>query len=116
VTSTQEVGTALSELADRLHAVDPELRRALLPSPRTVEAHFTDLGVSFYSRLEDGVLGPIEPGTPDQAADIRLIGTSADLLALANGDMRFRAAYVSGRVKVEASLADMLRFAASVQL
>jgi hypothetical protein len=52
VTSTQEVGTALSALADRLHAVDPELRRALLPSPRTVEAHFTDLGVSFYSRLE----------------------------------------------------------------
>jgi hypothetical protein len=116
VATIDEVETALTELAHRLNTVDPELRRAVLPSRRTVEAHLTDLAVSFHSRLDDGELGPVNPGPAETPADIRLVGTSEDLLALANGDLRFRAAYVSGRVKVEAPLADMLRFAATVPL
>jgi hypothetical protein len=116
VATLAEVEAVLTQLVDRLHRIDRALRRSLLPSPRTVEAYFTDLDVSFHSRLEDGALGPPEAGPPDQPADIRLQGTSEDLVALANGDMRLRAAYVSGRVKVEAPLADMLRFATAVPL
>jgi hypothetical protein len=113
VATVEEVERALGMLADRLDTVDLELRRAVLPSPRTVEAQLIDLGVSFHSVLEDGTLGPIVAGPPDDPPDIRLSGTSEDLMALADGELRFRVAYASGRVKVEAPLQDLLRFTAA---
>jgi hypothetical protein len=114
VPTPAEIEAVLFDLADRLDEVDPSLRRAVIPDRRTVEAHLTDLAISFHAVLERGELGPILPGPPPERVDIRLAGTSADLLAMANGDLRFPRAYATGRVKVEASLADMIRFATVV--
>lgn len=114
VSTPEHVEAVLVELTDRLDDVDPAMRRAVLPDERTVEAYFTDLEVSFHTVFSAGTPGPIERGSPNGRADIRLEGTSTDLLALASGDLRFRRAYATGRIKVEASLADMLRFATVV--
>lgn len=114
VSTPEEVEAVLADLADRLEEVDPSLRRAAIPDQRTVEAYFTDLEVAFHTVFTEGTPGAIVRGSPDGRADIRLEATSADLLALASGDLRFRRAYASGRIKVEASLADMLRFATVV--
>jgi hypothetical protein len=77
---------------------------------RSVSATITDVGLRYRGHLHDGVLDDIRPEGDDQpAAQIRLTMTSADLLALASGELPLGSAWVSGRLKVHASFPDMLR-------
>jgi predicted lipid carrier protein YhbT len=108
---TDEVEQVLGDLADRVAALDRDLRRAVLPARRSLEVVFADLGVSYHSTLEQGELRAVEQGSLARP-DVRLTANSDDLLALANGDLPLGAAYADGRVKVEASMLDLLRLRA----
>jgi hypothetical protein len=60
--------------------------------------------------MHDGVLDDIrQAGDDDGPAQIRLSMTSDDLLALAGGEVSLSSAWLSGRLKVQASFPDMLR-------
>jgi len=61
--------------------------------------------------MHDGVLdvNPTDSSEAAESAQIRLTMTSDDLLSLAAGELSLGAAWLSGRVKVHASLPDMLR-------
>jgi hypothetical protein len=105
VASPDECKAAIAQLAARL--AGPGDRRAE-GLDRSVSAEVTDLGLVFRGHLHDGVLDDI---TTDDAppAQIRLILSSDDLVLLAVGELSLGSAWLSGRVKLQASLTDMLR-------
>jgi hypothetical protein len=105
VASPDECKAAIAQLAARL--AGPGDRRAE-GLDRSVSAEVTDLGVVFRGHLHDGVLDDIttDGGPP---AQIRLILSSGDLVLLAAGELSLGSAWLSGRVKLQASLTDMLR-------
>lgn len=99
--------TALEELASRLHTVDEDDRRKHA-FDRSLSCTVPDLDVTFAGSLEDGHLVGITT-EPAPRAQIRLTANSDDLVALTNGDLNFAQAWLSGRVKVEASVRDLLK-------
>lgn len=100
----------LGALIGRLGTLDPSYR-AMLPTRRTIEAHCTDLDVMYHAAWVDGQLGALVEGPADRA-DIRVHLTSNDLDELATGSLTFRAAWAARRIRVEASLTDLLRLRA----
>jgi hypothetical protein len=105
VASPDECKTAIAQLAARLAGPGDHRADGL---DRAVSAEVTDLGVVFRGHLHDGVLDDIttDDGPP---AQIRLILSSDDLVLLAIGELSLGPAWLSGRVKLQASLGDMLR-------
>ncbi len=104
----QQCEVAIAALANRLAGPGDQRAHGL---DRTVSARVTDLGLTFHGHLHDGVLDAItsSDGPDDAGAAIRLVLTSDDLVALAAGDLSLGSAWLSGRVKVHASFADLLR-------
>lgn len=86
---------------------------------RTLSCTVTDLGLTYRGRLQAGALDDVHlAGTPglDSArsedaspAQLRLSLGSDDLVALSVGKLDFAKAWLQGRVKLEASFADLLR-------
>lgn len=105
--SPEEVEVVLARLAERLENVKSQYR-PMLPGRRTVEADFPDLGLAYHAYWHDGRISELHQG-PADAADIRVECDSDDLIALADGELEFRRAYASERVRVDASMSDMLR-------
>ena len=75
---------------------------------RSVSCHIPDLDVTFSGRLEDGQISGITTEAAPKA-QVRLTASSDDLVALTDGDLDFGRAWLSGRVKVEAGVRDLLR-------
>lgn len=95
------------DVAARLAEVDPDLRRRHAVE-RTLSCHINDLDVTFSGLLsEDGLTEVTEEPRPE--AQIRLSVTSDDLLALCQGDLAFASAWTRGRVRIDASVMDLLR-------
>lgn len=79
---------------------------------RTLSCRLTDLDEVVLGRLTSGTVKDlhVQRHGPDlPKADIRLTMASDDLVALVDGDMHFGKAWATGRVKLEASLRDLLR-------
>ena len=103
----QECELALRSLADKLAAVDAE-QRAKYVVERTVSCSVTDLGVVFTGRLDGDGLTDVRQ-TDDTAAQVRLAASSDDLIALSEGELGVPAAWATGRLKIEASVLDLLK-------
>jgi len=104
--TAEECRSALEQLAARLGSVDPDQRRQALD--RSISCTVTDLGLTFSGRLREG---HIESITTDPApkAQIRLTTSSDDLIALTDGSLPFATAWTSRRLKVDASMFDLLK-------
>ena len=106
VATAEQCEQALHTLAGRMASSDNAKRRAGFD--RSLACTLRDLGLSFGGALKDGELIDIRPvETP--AADIRLELTSDDLVALVDGHLHLAAAWATGRIKVHASVRDLLR-------
>jgi putative sterol carrier protein len=105
VASHDECRAAIAKLATRLSGPGDRRAEGL---DRMVSAELSDLGVTFRGHLHDGVLDDIttDDGPP---AQIRLVMSSDDLVKLAGGELSLGSAWLAGRVKVQASLPDLLR-------
>lgn len=109
--SVQECRAAIGRLADRLAEVSPDDRREHLVD-RTVSCRISDLDVTFRMRLSQDGLHDIhlaEPAADDPPAQVRITLGGDDLVALAEERLDLARAWLSGRVKVHASLGDLLR-------
>lgn len=109
--SLHECEVALQELALRLAAVDPDLRRRHAVD-RTVSCHVPDLAVVFHVRLADGGVADLRWAPPQDGraqAQVRLSARSDDLVALVSGALTPPVAWATGRLTVEASVLDLLR-------
>jgi hypothetical protein len=98
-TALEQVGAAIA--SGRAGRKPPELDRSL-------SCRLKDLDDGLHARLAAGLLQDVEPGE-NRDAQIKITLTSDDLLALAAGELHFAKAWASGRVKVDASVRDILR-------
>jgi hypothetical protein len=101
---------ALAELAARLDGV-PDSTKRRHAVDRTISCHLPDLGTTYSGRLADGSLCDISE-QPMPGAQIRLTVSSDDLVAVTSGRLPFTSAWSSGRLRIEASMLDMLRLRA----
>ena len=105
--SVEECDEAIKLLATRFGA-DGGARSGGLD--RSVSANITDLGLRYRGHLHDGILDDIQRvGDDDAAGQIRLTMGSDDLRALAADEVSIGDAWRSGRLRLQASLPDMLR-------
>lgn len=109
--TTDEVEATLVGLIGRLGEIDP-VYRSMLPSRRLVEARCPDLDLAYHATWRNGSLSAVSPGAAPRRPDIRVTVSSDDLVALAAGDLDFGRAYLTDRVRVDASVTDLLRLRA----
>ena len=104
-----EVERQLQRLMARLDGNQDSVRSAI-PSRRVLRCLVTDLGTAWYSVVEDGRVSQPTSTPPDGAgADVTLRIGSDDLVDLVEGRTSFLSAFTSGRVRVDASIMDLLR-------
>jgi predicted lipid carrier protein YhbT len=106
----REVETKLREMIARLGEAGDDVHDNLartLPDPRMVRIEVSDLEAFYGTELADGRLGKLQKGEPPEA-DIKLRATSDDLVAMIDGELGLLKSYLSGRVRIEASLSDLL--------
>jgi hypothetical protein len=103
----KECRAALERLAARLATVDGDEHRHNT-FDRSMSCLVPDLNVTFSGALSDGQITGITT-EPAPKAQVRLTVGSDDLVALTDGHLDFGRAWLSGRVKVEASVRDLLK-------
>jgi putative sterol carrier protein len=102
-----ECRKALEDLAAELVS-DPEKSSKSAGLNRTLSCHITDLDMHFSARLAQGAVSKVRE-EPNPKAQIKIAVTSDDLLALTSGDLAFPQAWLTGRVKIDASVFDLLK-------
>jgi predicted lipid carrier protein YhbT len=109
VATVEECRQALEALVGRISRLDPADRAAHLVD-RDVSCEVPDLGVTFLTRLGPDGAAPVTQANGDGApAQVRFRASSDDLVAIAGDPGSFPRAWLSGRVRVEASVFDLLR-------
>ena len=106
----QQVDAKLREMITRLGEAGDEVQDNLarnLPDRRIVQIDVSDLGTSYWTELAEGRLGALHKGEPSEA-NIKLRASSDDLIAMVDGQMGLLKSYLSGRVRIEASISDLL--------
>jgi len=105
--SVEECRVALGQLADRMAANAAETN-SKLDFDRTLSCRVTDLDVAFHGRLADGRITDLTDGD-DPRAKLKLTTSSDDLVALVQGNLNVASAWASGRIKIDASLLDLIK-------
>lgn len=109
VATAEECRQALEDLSCRISEMDPSDRQAHLVD-RAISCHVRDLGVTFVTQLGPHGATPVRQSNgSDGIAQVRFTTSSDDLIALAANPASFPSAWFSGRLKVEASIFDLLR-------
>jgi len=111
VASKVEVEKQLGVLLARLDENRDGVRGAI-PSRKVLRCSVPDLDASWYSVIEDGHVSPPSETPPGDRTDITMRVGSDDLVDLIEGRLSFLSAFTSGKVKVDASIMDMLRLRA----
>ena len=107
--TVDECRRALEKVASRISGMSPQDRERHLVD-RTISCRVTDLGVDFRTRLGPHGTDPISEATPgERPAQVTFTAISDDLVALADEQLHFARAIASGRLKIQASVFDLLR-------
>jgi hypothetical protein len=111
VATKQQVEQKLRELIRRLAESGADVQGSLsqtLPEPRIIEVVVTDLAATYWTEMQGGQMGVLHRG-PAQQSDIRVRVASEHLVDLVDGRRSLFSSYLSGQIKIEASLSDLLR-------
>jgi hypothetical protein len=107
--TAEECREAFEKLTGRLSELDPKDRDAFF-SGRSFSCHVTDLDVTFATRFGPQGAEPVHETVPGEPpADVRLAAASDVVIELSGNVGAFPRAWLTGRVKVQASLRDLLR-------
>lgn len=108
--SQEECEQAVLALIARLHSVDPELRKKYAVT-RTISLRVPDLDVVFLATLEGDAVDGLRclPDRHDHGAQVKVTTDSDDLVALVDGGVAPAVAWATGKLRVEASMLDLLR-------
>ncbi len=107
----EECQQAVDGLVERLSEVDPDVRRKYAVE-RTLACKVNDLAVVFLARFaDDGTISELR--TADEGrAQVGLTVSSDDLIALIEGRLGLPTAWATGRLRVDASVLDLLKLRA----
>jgi len=103
--TVEQCRAALEALATKLASNAADVK---LDFDRTLACRVSDLEVAFHGRLQDGRIVDLADGD-DPKAKLRLTSTSDDLVALVDGKLNITSAWASGRIKIDASLFDLMK-------
>jgi len=107
VATVEDCEAAMHKLADKLRSPDGQQARGKMID-RSISCQLTDLGVTFGGQLRGGdIVGIHRAAKPD--GQIKLTTTSDDLLALVDGQLNFAKAWAAGRLKIDASVFDLIK-------
>lgn len=107
--TADECRKALESLVGRIADLDPQTRTAHFPE-RTMSARIPDLGLMFVTRVGPHGADPVtEAPAGAKPAQVRFTAKSDDLVYVAEDPARFARAWLTGKLKVEASLLDLLQ-------
>jgi len=110
VPNKKQVEAKLQEMMGRLDGAPADARANLakaLPDPRTIQIDVTDLDTSYWTQLVGGRMTELREGTAEDV-DIKMRASSDDLIAMIDGELGLLKSYLSGRIRIEASLSDLL--------
>lgn len=102
----EQCRAALAQLSQNLAANADAAGR--LDFDRSLACRISDLGAAFHGRLENGRIAGLADGD-DPRAKIGLTISSDDLLELVAGRLDVKKAFASGRLKIKASVFDLLK-------
>ena len=103
-----ECRTALESLTSRIADMDAKDRAAHLLD-RTLSCRVPDLGVTFVTRLGPDGAEPIkEVGNGSPQAQVRFTADSDVVVAIAGDPGSFMRAWLSGKLKVQGNVFDLL--------
>ena len=106
--TAEECRAALESLTGRIAEMDAKDRQAHLVD-RTLSCRVPDLGLTFVTRLGPDGAEPIKVagnGTPQ--AQVRFTANSDTVIAISDDPGSFIRAWVSGKLKVQGSVFDLL--------
>jgi predicted lipid carrier protein YhbT len=107
--TAEECRQALESLTGRLAELDPAEREANLVD-RVISCTVSDLGITFVTHLGPDGASPVTVANgSDPQAQVKFTTKSDDLIALAENPGSIGKAWITGRLKVEASIFDILR-------
>ncbi|MGI5156711.1 SCP2 sterol-binding domain-containing protein [Microbispora sp. CA-102843] len=108
--TVEECRAALDRLVEHFDEISEE-DRAKHVVERRLACRISDLGVTFYGRIHRGGLDPFKEVPPEDGrpAEVKLTLKSEDLVSMVNGELDMGRALLGGRVKIDASLGDLLR-------
>lgn len=106
--TAEECRIALETLTSRISELD-EQERAKKVLDRTMSLRVPDLGVTFVTHIGPGGAEPVRPA-PNGArpAQVRFIADSDVVVGVAADPASFIKAWLSGRLKVQGSVLDLL--------
>lgn len=104
----EAVEQAVQSLLERLAEVDPDVRRKYALE-RTVACRVRDLDVVLLASFDDD--GTVSDVTVAERGDgqVKIAATSDDLIALIEGRMAVPTAWATGKLKIDASMMDLLK-------
>jgi predicted lipid carrier protein YhbT len=105
--TVEECRVALEQLGERM-AANAADNSTKLDFDRTLSCRITDLGVGFHGRLVNGQIVDVADGE-DPKAKLKLTAGSDDLMALVRGQLNIASAWAGGRLKIDASLFDLMK-------
>ena len=106
--TAEECRQALEDLTGRIGEMDPADRQAHLVD-RVISCKISDLGVTFVTRLGPDGATPVREANGSESVQVRFTAKSDDLIAIAGDPGSIGRAWLTGRLKVEASIWDILR-------
>jgi len=107
--NAEECRQALERLTGRIQEMDRADREAYLVD-RVISCNVSDVGVTFVTSLGPDGASPVTVANgSDGPAQVRFTTKSDVLLALADDPGSIGRAWLTGRLKVEASIFDLLR-------
>ncbi len=107
--TAEECRQALENLTGRIAEMDPADRQAHLVD-RMISCKVSDLGVTFVTRIGPDGASPVREANGTEApAQVRFTARSDDLIAITADPGSIGRAWLTGRLKVEASIWDLLR-------
>ena len=107
--TAEECRQALEDLTGRIAEMDPEDREAHLVD-RVISCTVSDLGVTFVTRIGPDGASPVkEANGSEEPVQVRFTAKSDDLIDIASDPGSIARAWLTVRLKVEASIWDILR-------
>jgi predicted lipid carrier protein YhbT len=108
--TVEECEAAMHKLAERMQSPEAADARGKVLE-RSVSCTLRDLGVTFAGELRGGGIEGIQK-VDRPTGQIKLTTTSDDLVALVDGRLNLAKAWAAGRLKIDASVFDLLRLRA----